>query len=372
MERRYRIGVIGHTGRGDYGHFIGRAWLQVPGCQIVGVADPDPAGLAQAVKRLKAERGFADYRKMLDTMKLDIVSICPRWLDQHHAMARAAVDRGIHVFMEKPFCRSLEEADDIVRACEAKQVKLAISFQTRYSPRLQAVRDVIEEGHIGRVLELRGRGKEDRRGGGEDLWVLGSHIMNLIGTLAGEPRWCFARVLQDGRPITPADVHDGNEGIGPLAGDTVNAMYGMDDGITAYFGSHRNANGKRFGLQIFGSKGVLEVLTGYLPAVHLLADPTWSPGRGKGRWRPVSSAGIDKPEPYPDQGLLGGNILACRDLLDAIEQDRMPEANVYEARASVAMIAAVFASQRTGGPVSFPLKTRANPLTLPWTGKPTE
>jgi len=353
MQRQYRIAVIGHTGRGNYGHFIDRAWLQIPGCRVVAVADPDAEGRAQAVKRTRAERGFADYRQMLDTVRPDIVSIAPRWLDQHHDMILAACQHGCHIFTEKPFCRSLAEADSTVSACEQHDVKLAIAFQTRYSPRLHVVRNLIEDGHIGQLLELRGRGKEDHRGGGEDLWVLGSHIMNLIGAFAGEPNWCCAEVLQDGRPITRADVKNGNEGIGPLAGDTVNAMYGMDDGVTAYFGSHRNAKGGRFGIQLFGSKGVIEILTGYLPEVNLLHDPTWPPNRGKGRWQSVSSAGIAQPEPLKDLGLLGGNILACKDLIAAIEEDRLPEANVLEARQTVAMIAAVFEAQRTGGRVQY-------------------
>lgn len=89
MQRQYRIAVIGHTGRGNYGHFIDRAWLQIPGCRVVAVADPDAEGRAQAVKRTRAERGFADYRQMLDTVRPDIVSIAPRWLDQHHDMILA-------------------------------------------------------------------------------------------------------------------------------------------------------------------------------------------------------------------------------------------------------------------------------------------
>jgi len=51
-------------------------------------------------------------------------------------------------------------------------------------------------------------------------------------------------------------------------------------------------------------------------------------------------------------------------LLKAIQEDRQPEASVYEGRMTVEMIAAVFESQRTGCPVTFPLKTRENPLTL--------
>ncbi len=293
----YRVAVIGHTGRGNYGHGLDTVWLELPECEIVGVADPDENGRAQAAKRLKAPAAFADYRKMLDETKPQLVSIGPRWLDQHRDMVLAAVERGIHVYMEKPFCRSPEEADQIVAACAKHDVKLAIAHQTRYSPKLQVIRDLIYDGALGELLEIRGRGKEDRRGGGEDLWVLGSHVMNLMQHFGGEPQWCFATVLQGNRPMTLSDVQAGPEGIGPLAGDTVNATYGMPSGVTAYFGSRRNAAGGRFGVQLFGSKGVIELLTGYLPDAYFLPDPTWSPGRSGKQWQPISSAGVGKPEP---------------------------------------------------------------------------
>lgn len=363
---RYRVAVIGHTGRGNYGHGLDTVWLHMPECQIVAVADPDDRGRADAAKRLKAPKAYADYRQMLDQERPQLVSICPRWIDQHCEMALAAIERGIHVYMEKPMCRTLEEADRLVAACEKHRVKLALAHQTRYSPRLAIVRQLIEDGRIGRVLELRGRGKEDQRGGGEDLWVLGSHIMNLMHYLAGEPQWCFASLEQDGHPVTRDDVRPGNEGIGPLAGDAVQAMYGMPDGVTAFFASRRAAGerGSRFGLQIFGSRGVIEILTGYLPQAFLLEDPAWSPGRSGRKWLPVSSQGVGQPEPYPDGSHTAGNVAACRDLIAAIEQDRMPECNVYEGRMTIEMIAAVFESHRQGRPVSLPLDTRVNPLTL--------
>jgi predicted dehydrogenase len=316
---------------------------------------------------LKVDRGYEDYRKMLDEAKPDIVSVAPRWLDQHCEMVIAAAERGIHVYMEKPMCRSLEEADQMVAACEKNNVKLAIAFQTRYSPKLPVVRDLIDSGAIGRVLELRGRGKEDSRGGGEDLWVLGSHIMNLMHYFGGEPTWCFARVLENGIAVTKEHVRPGNEGIGPLAGDSVSAMYGFDRSITGYFNSQRRASPGgtgRFALQILGEAGQIEVLTGFVPPVHLLRDPMWSPGRSGQRWEPVSSLGVGKEEPASDTGLHSGNLVACRDLMEAIEQDRQPEANMYEGRMSVQMIAAVFESHRQNQPVPLPLTTRQNPLTL--------
>ena len=364
MAKQYRIGVVGHTGRGNYGHGLDQVWLEMPNCKIVGVADADENGLAEAVKRLQAPQGFRDYRQLMDELKPDIVALGPRWIDQHCEMVVAAAQRGIHIYMEKPLCRTLAEADAMVAECEKNRVKLAIAHQTRYSPKLNVVRRMIEEGQIGRLLELRGRGKEDARGGGEDLWVLGSHVMNLIHYFGGEPSWCFARVLAKHQPITKADVVEGNEGIGPLAGDSVAAMYGLENSVTAYFGSNRGAAGGRFGVQIFGSAGIVEVLTGHLPAVYYLPDPDWSPGRSGKNWIPVSSAGPGQSEPLKDGGLHGGNLLACADLIAAIEQDRQPECNIYEARMTIEMIAAVFESHRQGKPVSIPLENRQNPLSL--------
>ena len=123
---------------------------------------------------------------------------------------------------------------DIVEACERHHVKLAIAHQTRYSPRLQRVRELIAYGLIGDILELRGRGKEDARVGGQDLMVLGKHIMDLMRFLAGDARWCYARVgvveKDRVRPATKADIREGGEGMGPIAGDHITAMYGFDKG----------------------------------------------------------------------------------------------------------------------------------------------
>ena len=45
--KKYRVGVIGHTGRGGYGHGLDRVWRDIPQAEIVGVADPDPKGLVK-------------------------------------------------------------------------------------------------------------------------------------------------------------------------------------------------------------------------------------------------------------------------------------------------------------------------------------
>jgi predicted dehydrogenase len=362
---QYRVAVIGHTGQGDYGHGLDVVWKSIPGCEVVAVADADPVGLKAAGERLQVASLFDDYRRMLDQVRPQIVSVAPRWLSEHRDMVVACAEHGAHIYLEKPFCRSPQEADEMIAACEKHNVKLAIAFQTRYSPILPAVRRLIEQGAIGKVLELRGRGKEDHRGGGEDLWVLGSHVMNLMHHFAGEPNWCFARITQNGQPLVREHVIQGNEGIGPLAGDRVHATYGFDDGVTGYFGTHRSAGPGgtgRFGLLICGSEGQIELLTGHLPPAHLLQDPLWSPGRSGKHWVRITSTGPGQEEPLRDGGLAEGNRLACHDLIESIEQDRQPEANMYEARQTVEMITAAFASQLAGGPVDLPLADRGAPL----------
>ncbi|HEX5442431.1 MAG TPA: Gfo/Idh/MocA family oxidoreductase, partial [Pirellulales bacterium] len=82
----YRIGVIGRTGRGDYGHAMDEAFWHLPNCQIVAVSDDDKTGLAATAKKLNVDRTFTDYRQMLDQARPDIVVIGQRWLDQHRDM----------------------------------------------------------------------------------------------------------------------------------------------------------------------------------------------------------------------------------------------------------------------------------------------
>jgi predicted dehydrogenase len=366
MPKTYRVAVIGRTGNGNYGHGIDVVWKEVDNVEIVAVADEDDRGRAAAAQRLGAKNAYADYRQMLEKERPQIVSVADRWLDQHRDMVVACANVGASVYLEKPLCRTLEEADEMVRACETHHVKLAIAHQTRSSPRLKVVRDLIGEGKIGDVLEIRSRGKEDSRGGGQDLMVLGTHLFDLMRYLLGDARWCHARVFQNGKPATKADVVAGGEGMGPVLGDWINATYGFDRGVEGTFGSAKNSTGKetRYGMEIRGSKGVIQLTTGSLPPVFFLDDPSWFPGHSKGRWQEVTSAGLGKPEPLKDGGLGQGNVWIVKDLIEAIEKDRQPLGSIYDGRATLEMILAVYESHRLKGTAELPLKNRKHPLTM--------
>ena len=368
-EKKFRVAVIGHTGRGNYGHGIDMMWAQVPETTLATVADADAAGLAGAQKKLGGIAGFADYRKMLAEVKPEIVAVGPRFLDEHHAMILAAVAAGARgIYVEKPFCRTPAEADEIIAACEKQNVKLAIAHRNRYHPAFATVASLVKDGAIGRLLELRGRGKEDDRGGSLDLWVLGAHVMNMIHFFGGKPVACSATVLQDGRPVTRADVQDGAEGTGPLAGNGVHARFEMERGIPAFFESVQKAGVKSagFGLQLIGTGGIIDLRCDSEPVAHILPGNPFQPAAEPHAWTPISTAGIGKAEPIENLSrLISSHVVAGRDLIAAIREDRTPLCSANDGRIIVEMISAVFESHRLGGQrVTFPLKSRQSPLSL--------
>jgi predicted dehydrogenase len=362
-----RVAVIGHTGRGDFGHGLDTVWLRVPGTEIVSVADANAGGLAEAKKRLRVDSGFGDYRAMLTTVKPDIVAVCPRQPDQHREMCVAAIEAGARgIYIEKPFCRTPAEADEIIAACEKHQAKLAVAHRNRYHPALQAIDKLIAEGGIGKPLEIRGRGKGDRRGGAEDLWVLGSHVLNLIHYFGGAPKACSAVLLQDGRRVTREDVREGNEALGLLAGNEVHARYEMERGLIAYFDSLANdgTNSAGFGLQIIGSEGIVDINCDRLPLAYLVPGNPFQPTSESRPWIAITSAGPGQPEPRDDlDETVSHHVGPVHDLIESMRSDRQPLCGVYEGAMTVEMICAVFASHRESSKsVAIPLEARGNEL----------
>ncbi len=369
-DRIWTVGVIGDTDRGGYGHGLDTVWLGLPETKIVGVADPVEAGGKKAGEKLKLapEAVFADYREMLAKTKPELVAIAPRHIDQHHDMILAAITAGAKgLYVEKPFCRNLVEADDIVAACKKSGTKLALAHRNRYHPVLPVIKKMIDEGAIGRWLEIRARGKEDARGGSLDLWVLGSHLLNLCHYFTEEPRAVSASVMQDGRAVTKADVKEGAEGVGPLAGNEVHARFETGKGIPVFFDSVAGAGVKEtgFGIQLIGTEGVIDLRADAEPNAHYFAGSPFRPSAEARTWIPITSAGVGKPEPITDiRALVGGHQGPVRDLIAAIQENREPLCSELDGRVVLEMTLAIFESHRRSGAITtMPLEDRVNPLT---------
>jgi predicted dehydrogenase len=357
-ERPLTVGVIGHTGQGNYGHGEDIVWLKIPQTRIVAVADADPKGLADAAKRLGGVKAYADYKVMLAEAKPDIAAICPRHIHEHHEMILAAIAAGVKgIYIEKPFVRTLAEADEVVKLCADKGVRLAIAHRNRYHPVLETVKQLVASGEIGELKEVRVRGKQDHRGGGLDLWVLGGHGFNLATLFTGPAISCQATILVESRPATKADIRAGDEGVGLIVGDEVHARYETKSGIPIYFDSKKGSwtKGTPFGARLIGTKGVISLQIDEEPLAVLERD---------GKKTPITTAGIGQPEPIKDIRLInGGHHGAIRDLLAAIAEKREPLCGPEAGRETVELTLAVFASFADGGKkVALSLADRQHPL----------
>lgn len=357
-ERPLTVGVIGHTGQGNYGHGEDTVWLKIPQTRIIAVADADPKGLAEEAKKLGGVKAYADYRTMLAEAKPDIAAICPRHIHEHRDMIVAAIEAGVKgIYVEKPFVRTLAEADEIVRLCAEKGVRLAIAHRNRYHPVLEVVKQLVAAGEIGELKEVRVRGKQDHRGGGLDLWVLGGHGFNLATLFTGPAISCEATILMEGRPATKADIRLGDEGVGPIVGDEIHARYETQSGIPLYFDSKKGSwsKGTPFGARLIGTKGVISLQVDEEPLAILERD---------GKKTPITTGGIGKPEPIKDIKLVnGGHHGAVLDLVAAIAEKREPLCGPEAGRETVELTLAVFASfAKDGAKVALPLADRQHPL----------
>ncbi|HBJ86275.1 MAG TPA: 3-chlorobenzoate-3,4-dioxygenase, partial [Verrucomicrobiales bacterium] len=184
--------------------------------------------------------------------------------------------------------------------------------------------------------------------------------------LAGKPLACSAAIMLDGKPVTPADVNRDKADFGPIAGNEVHARFDLDSGVPFYFDSMQEAGDPKvgFGLQLIGTKGIIDIRVDQTPLAHLCSGSPFHPGKEPRVWIPISAAGVGEPEPIADIGRqVMSHATGALDLIASMEQNRQPLCSAEDGRLTVEMITAVIASHVGGGErVNFPLAVKNNPL----------
>lgn len=349
-----KAAVIGHTGRGDYGHGLENIFQNRE--VVVAVADPDATGRARIAEKIKALRQYADYRELLEKERPNLVSVAMRHADQHHAIILAALKSGAHVYAEKPFTVTPAEADELLREANQRSLKIAVAHTMRMAPAVVRLRTALREALIGDLVEMRAYGKQDARAGGEDMMVLGSHLFDLMRMFAGDPQWCTARVLAKGKDIVATDGRLVKDNVGPVAGDEVSAHFGFGNSVTASFTSSaklRETVG-HWGLELIGSKGVARINCDLNPNVFVRKSTAWKPTGKTDEWQPLDESLISSP---PDH-----NLAPVADWLDAIANDREPECSGRNAAWAIEMVMAVYQAALGKSRVTSPLMNREHPL----------
>ncbi|NUP59893.1 MAG: Gfo/Idh/MocA family oxidoreductase [Pseudarthrobacter sp.] len=196
LARELRVGVVGIGWAGQQ-HL--KAYHDLDGVRIVSLA-----GMEQELRdSLQAEyaipNAFADWNDMLDGGGLDAISVAvPTFL--HAPIAIAALERGIHVLSEKPIARNAVEGQAMVDAARKAGRVLDVAFNHRRRGDIQALKQVIDDGGLGRPYYakaswLRRSGiptlgswfTNPELAGGGPLADIGVHALDYALHLLGEP-----------------------------------------------------------------------------------------------------------------------------------------------------------------------------------------
>ncbi|QEG43177.1 Gfo/Idh/MocA family protein [Roseimaritima ulvae] len=140
-----RFGLIGF---GAWGKHHADAIRKTEDVELAAIAARSEASAAAAKEAFPNAAVFTDYRKMIETMDLDLVDVVvPSHL--HHEMGTAVLESGAHLLLEKPMGVSVSECDDLVRLAKEKNLHLAVGHEFRLSSLWGKVKSLIDEGYVG-------------------------------------------------------------------------------------------------------------------------------------------------------------------------------------------------------------------------------
>jgi predicted dehydrogenase len=303
-----RIGVLGlgSVFWTPYRSLIGRLG-QEGRVELVAAFDPDPAK-RDAIRQLAGvDTGFPDAASLIARDDLDIVLVLTS-MREHGALARAALEAGKHVLVEKPMSTTLAEAEALLEAGKRTGRLLVCAPHIVLSPTYRALHARVQEGVIGNVVLARSRygwsgpwwGKWFYERGGGALFDLGVYNLTALCGFLGPVRRVTALV---GTAI-PERVVEG-ELIRVEAEDNAHVLLDFGEGrfgsVTTGFTMQQYRSPA---IELYGTTGVLQ----------LLGDD-WAP-QGFEQWR--NEAGVWEIFPEADPGWPWTDGL--RHLVDCIEQ----------------------------------------------------
>ncbi len=142
-------------GVGAMGIHHARVYNELDGVELVAVADAE-ARRAEAVGRRFKVPFYTDYLQMLDRERPDLVSIAvPTSL--HYDVSLGAIDRGVHLLVEKPIASAVGEAEEMVRRARQQGVKLSVGHIERFNPAVIELKRRLERGEAGRIFLVHAR-----------------------------------------------------------------------------------------------------------------------------------------------------------------------------------------------------------------------
>lgn len=328
----YRVGFIGCGGIAR-AHAMGYHGANNAHIEFVAGSDLNPDG--EKAQRLASEYGitlYGSHQEMLANEKIDLISICT-WPKGHCEATLAAAEYGARGIMcEKPMAINLEEADQMIAACDASGSTLAIGHAHRFSPQAEMARSLIQKGEIGTVSLIWGHCSLD-------LMNNGTHVIDLVNYLNGdvEAAWVMGQIDRQknmsGRGNHPDMVVE----------DMAVGRVGYKNGVVGLIELGERAH-QAYQFHVIGSDGIIDVNATDGPALKVLSGY-----RQRGWYAP------ELPEVFSFQSEL-------EELVEAVEGKKQHRSSARHGRAALEIIMGIFESSARRSVVEFPVDVRDFPL----------
>ncbi|MCA9867641.1 MAG: Gfo/Idh/MocA family oxidoreductase [Anaerolineales bacterium] len=373
--------------------FMGKAhsnaWLNTPHFFDMGirpvlkvVVGTDPAGTQALAENWGWQEWSTDWREVVARPDIDIVDIAtPTYL--HHDMAVAAAEHGKHIFLEKPFAVSLEQARAMLAAAEKAGVVTYVNHNYRRVPAVRLAKKLIDDGFVGRLFHWRSTYLQDwivdpsfpltwhlRRetAGYGAHGDLGSHSVDLARYLIGDVAavtGMTANFITE-RPLPGAGAATFSAGSGestesgPVTVDDASFFIAeFDNGVLGSFEVSRFAPGRKNYnyFEIYGSEGSIVFNGERMNELQVFSrnDPAYAQG-----FRTILATEAGQHD-YIANWWPPGHLIGYEhefhhgvvDFMRAIETGGTIEPNFYDGMKEMEVLDAAMASARNGQKVSL-------------------
>lgn len=187
-----------------------------PDVQIVGVADTSKL-VTDVLHKYSGFETYADYTKMLEHVKPDAVFVAAP-TKFHASIVDDLLNRGIHVFVEKPFCLNVEQGKKLVKLAKEKGLVNQVGYHNKFIGTFEEVKKILQGGYIGNIQHFLGEAygpvvvkkkagtwRSDPAEGGGCLMDYASHVIDLLNFLVAPITKIHGALL---KPIYSETVED--------------------------------------------------------------------------------------------------------------------------------------------------------------------
>lgn len=307
-----------------------RVVSQTEGAKLVAVCDLREDRATKVAEQHGCDC-YLDYEKMLERQDIDVIYVMTfSGLHAEHGMLGAKA--GKHVVSTKPLDVSVAKVDALIAECKSRGLKLVTDFDLRYNGDMQAIRNAVQSGVLGRVYLAEARlkwfrtqGYYDENGGWRGTWKLdggGSlanqtvHYIDQLCWIMGDVKSVYAEQGVFGHDIEGEDM-----GVAVL--NFANGAKGVIVGTTTFPQSAYS------GVEIHGDRGAAMTTRG---------------SKGETEWVWAEGCDVD-PETL---AVVPEVKSAAADMVRAIKQDREPQVTGEEGRKSVVLLEAIRKSSESG------------------------